>query len=267
MAELPIAVRDALEHLLELLDGALPGFVQALYVHGSLALGAWTAGLSDVDFVAVAQRPATAADLAHLRAAHEQVARAHPAVDLSGSYLQAADLGRPAGAVQPHPHFHDGILYPAGLHDINDVTWWLLKQHGLTVRGPAAQQLPYAVDWNALLDAMHANMNTYWGSFTRQPGRIAWLLSDYGVQWTVLGVLRQWYTFREHAITSKVGAGEYALDHLPKRWHALVREAIAIRAGFKQPRLRLRLMRAIETHALLCALIAACDTHPSKPPG
>jgi hypothetical protein len=49
-------------------------------------------------------------------------------------------------------------------------------------------------------------MNTYWARFTTDPRYIAWLLADYGIQWTVLGVLRQFYTFREHAITSKVGA-------------------------------------------------------------
>lgn len=80
-----------------------------------------------------------------------------------------------------------------------------------------------------LIRKMLQNLNTYWASFTRQPGRMVWLWCDYGIQWAVLGVLRQFYTFREGDITSKSGAGEYALKQLPERWHRLIQEALNIR--------------------------------------
>ena len=55
---------------------------------------------------------------------------------------------------------------------------------------------------------------------------MAWLVTDSGIQWTVLGVLRQWYT---HDIASKTEAGAHALTHLPHRWHRLIEEALRIR--------------------------------------
>jgi hypothetical protein len=38
-----------------------------------------------------------------------------------------------------------------------------------------------------LAGSLKQNLNGYWAGFTRKPSRMAWLLSDYGVQWTVLG--------------------------------------------------------------------------------
>lgn len=87
------------------------------------------------------------------------------------------------------------------------------------------------MDWGDLLARMHHNLNTYWVRFTSHPRRMTWLLDDYGVQWAVLGVLRQFYTFRERAIISKTAAGMYGLAHTPQQWHQLIQEAINIRMG------------------------------------
>ena len=72
-------------------------------------------------------------------------------------------------------------------------------------------------------------MNTYWKSWTQSPGRLIVLLSDWGIQWTVLGILRQFYTIRENKIITKRRAGEYALSVVPERWHRLINEALRIR--------------------------------------
>ena len=55
--------------------------------------------------------------------------------------------------------------------------------------------------------------------------------NDFAVEWCTLGMLRQFYTIREHDVTSKIGAGEYGLTLLPERWHGLIREAIAMERG------------------------------------
>jgi hypothetical protein len=80
---------------------------------------------------------------------------------------------------------------------------------------------------------------------------MSWLLTDFGIQWAVLGVLRQYYTFREGDITSKTGAGEYALTHLPARWHRLIREAIHIREHTGACSYGFQIFRAVEAWAFL----------------
>ncbi len=160
----------------------------------------------------------------------------------------------------PHPYVHDGILHASGYHDINAVTWWILKHRGIAVCGPPPDQFDIYVEWENLLVKMHHNLNTYWASFTTNPRRMVWLLKDYGIQWAVLGVLRQFYTFREQAITSKTGAGMYGLMHTPPQWHLLIQEAINIRAGSPASSYRFRIVRAITARAFLQLIIAACHT-------
>ncbi|MBZ0302050.1 MAG: DUF4111 domain-containing protein [Anaerolineae bacterium] len=88
-----------------------------------------------------------------------------------------------------------------------------------------------------------------------------WLGSDWGIQWAVLGVLRQFYSFREGAITSKVGAGDYALQHLPPTWHRLIQEALNIRTQSGQCLYRSRLLRMMEAVRFMRYIIQTCNLH------
>ncbi|WP_277674507.1 aminoglycoside adenylyltransferase domain-containing protein, partial [Piscibacillus halophilus] len=53
------------------------------------------------------------------------------------------------------------------------------------------------------------------------------------VEWTVLGLLRQYYTLMEKDIISKLEAGYYGLEILPTKWHPIIQEAINIRKNVK----------------------------------
>jgi hypothetical protein len=139
--------------------------------------------------------------------------------------------------------------------DLNGVDWWVLKNRGLTLRGPQTQSLEFQVDWQILLTNMKHNLNNYWAAYTYKPNRVAWLFTDYGIQWVVLGVLRQYYTFKEQDITSKIGAGEYALAYLPPKWHRLIQEAINIREQPHTTLYKFRVDRAIEAYRFLRYLL------------
>jgi len=256
---LPQPAQQALEDYLALVHTALPGLLEGVYIHGSLALNAYTPGLSDIDFISITSRRCTANDIDALRALHHTLLQRYPQAQLEGCYLLAQDIGRFEDTMPPHPYVHDGIFQAKGYHDINAVTWWILKHRGIAVYGPPAGQFDIQIDWEQLLTDMHHNLNTYWANFTSNPRRMAWLLNDYGIQWAVLGVLRQFYTFRERAITSKIGAGIYGLEHTPPQWRRLIREAINIRAGRTRSSYCSRMVRAIAARAFLQLIIVACD--------
>lgn len=258
---IPQPVQRVLHTYIGLVNEALPGLLNGLYLHGSLALGAFNPGLSDIDFIAITSRRCASSDIASLRAIHHTLAHRYPDVQLEGSYLQWPDLGRLEDTIPPHPHVHDGSLHPSGYHDVNGVTWWMLKHRGIAIIGPPPDQLDIHVDWEDLLAKMHHNLNTYWASFTTNPRRMASLLDDYGIQWAVLGVLRQLYTFHTHVITSKTEAGMYGLEHLPLQWHQLIQEAINIREGGRPSFYRFRVVRAIMARAFLQLVIKACHTN------
>lgn len=260
-ARVPECLCPLLHDYLTSTEQMLPGLMTGFYLHGSLALNVFDPAQSDVDFVAVVSRSCTAPDIDHLAAIHRQIEQDYPKWPMQGSYLLPGDLGQPRSA--PSPHYSDANLMSNRTDSENPVTWWLLKQHGIRLLGPAPEQLAYPLDRAALNAWLLGNLNSYWRSFTRDPRRIAWLMADYGVQWAVLGVLRQFYTLHEGEITSKLGAGVYGLETLPPRWHRLIGEAIAIRQGAHGSAYRSRAGRALDAFQFLINTIQVCNRDAS----
>jgi hypothetical protein len=259
-SRIPDVLVPLLQDYLAQVAQKLPGLLDAFYIEGSIALDAFNPTLSDVDFVAVVSHPCTKADLASLSEIHQHIAAQYPRWQMQGAYLQWSDLGAFKPAIQPAPNYSDGVLHPTGHGDGNSITWWTLKHRGIALLGREPDTLDYTVDMPLLLKRMMQNMNTFWRSYLTKPSRIAWLWSDFGIEWMVLGTLRQYYTFREQAITSKVGAGEYALKHLPQQWHQLIQEAINIRNQPGKSLYRVRLWRAMEAYRFLRYIISVTNS-------
>jgi hypothetical protein len=76
-----------------------------------------------------------------------------------------------------------------------------------------------------------------------------------------LGVLRQFYTFRENEIISKTGAGEYALSHTPDRWQRIIREALNLREARQEIIYHSRFFRAVDAVAFLKYIIQTCNAN------
>jgi hypothetical protein len=231
---IPKLIRPALENYVFLVNQELSDLIAGFYIVGSIALDGFNEQFSDIDFVAVLSRKASEAEIQKLTRIHKGIEKDFPKWKFSGCYIQTCDLGHFEDEMDPHPYYHDGKFYEKGYFEINSITWWILKNHGITIIGKEPVDLPFTVDWNLLLARMRENLNSYWVRWTNRTGRMLAILSDWGIQWTVLGVLRQYYTFRENSITTKMKAAEYALTILPSHWHTLIQEAINIREGKKQ---------------------------------
>jgi hypothetical protein len=241
-----------------LLQERVPDLADACYLHGSIALNAFNDRLSDIDFIAVLRHRPTADELKHLQTIHQIINTEYPRWKLDGSYLQWEDLGRLPNTIAPSPYVAEGIFHPQGHRDLNLVTWWLLKYHGIARFGTLPSQLTFTVSWDELVARMHDNLHRYWYSWTYSPMRLPQLFTDYGIQWTVLGILRLWYAFREGNIVSKTDAGRYALSHLPERWHPLIHEAINLRETPARRLYRSRICRAYDAVQFLRYIIWLC---------
>jgi hypothetical protein len=258
---IPKPIQPALQHYLTLMDQQLPDLLHAFYVEGSIALGGFNERFSDIDFIATLHYQMTAAEIDTVRRIHQTVTRNYPRWKLEGRYLPAHTFDQSSHRNEPHPHYHDGVLHLNGHFELNSVEGWILKNHGIALLGPTPQELSFTVEWAALIKAMRQNLNSYWVGWTNQPTRLLMLLTDWGIQWAVLGVLRQFYSFRENAITTKAYAGEYALTCLPARWHPLIQEALRIRAGQKRSTYSFRPTRTIEAISFLKFIIQACNAN------
>lgn len=87
-----------------------------------------------------------------------------------------------------------------------------------------------------LASEIRRNLETYWRAQVLEPGSQAVIepIPD-GIGWTVLGVPRLHCTLATGQITSKTGAGEYALRTFDERWHPLVQASLTQRRGGEAP--------------------------------
>jgi Aminoglycoside adenylyltransferase, C-terminal domain/Nucleotidyltransferase domain len=244
--QIPEPIHPLLENYVLLTSKELPNLISGFHIVGSIALGEFNELFSDIDFVAVLNREISQVDIERLITIHKRIEKDFPNWKLSGCYLQIYDLGRFENDIKPHPYYHDGKFHTEGYFEINSITWWTLKHHGIAIIGKEAADLPFTVDWNLLIAKMKQNLNSYWVSWTNRMDRFLVMFSDWGIQWTVLGVLRQYYTLRENSIPTKRRAAEYALASLPIRWHSLIQEAIDIREGKTKLHYRSKIVRMID---------------------
>lgn len=100
---LPDDVAGAVSHYLAVADRLLPGRIRDFYVVGSIALGAWRPGHSDIDFVAVVDGDLGERDMRRLALLHKvgnvpaawrALVRARPAIPGTGMF---ASLTGPHG--------------------------------------------------------------------------------------------------------------------------------------------------------------------------
>ena len=243
---LPKVVTPALESYIAQINHRLPGFLDGFYIVGSIALDEFNPHFSDVDFIAVTGHLATEQESKILYEIHQKVEVTYPHWKLSGVYLLPSDLGKQSREIGERIIFHDGKLDLQSDFEANPVTWWTLKNYGIPALGVDPSELSIPVDENYLVTWTLGNMNTYWKSWTRQPGKLITMLSDWGIQWTVLGVARQFYTVREKKVITKQRAGEYLLTIVPQKWHRIIKESIRIRTKSDDALYRSRIIRMLD---------------------
>ncbi|KMJ57267.1 hypothetical protein AB685_17880 [Bacillus sp. LL01] len=230
MGRIPENVQKVLNLYIDSCNKELPGLLEGLYLHGSIAIDAYMEGESDVDFVAVTSRKLTGKDADTLKNIHLNLEKTCEKPQLDGIYVQWTNM-------REETYFYNEGTFGKAVHDI-PVTWWLLKNKGITIMGPEAYDLPFAVTTEDLIAYVRKNMNEYWAQriFAMEQKKeqlIAYPVKhiETEMEWTVLGLLRQFYTSKEQGIISKLEAGEYGRRELDQKWHDLIQEAIHIRKG------------------------------------
>jgi hypothetical protein len=227
-AQIPPVVSKAVEAYLNDVDQALPRLVEGLYVSGSVGLGDFRPAISDIDLVAVCGRRPGETDL-------DQLARVHrpsqPSVDVL--YITGGDLLSDPSPLSA-PYSLEGAFYRDNGFQANPVTWRDLQTHGVPVRGPCLRESDVWFDADVLRRWNRDNLDRYWAgrleSWRHLDLTETFVRHQYGLQWLVLGVPRLHYTITTLEVTSKTGAGEYALRIVGSRWHPVIDTAIRLRA-------------------------------------
>ncbi len=233
MKKLPINVLNCLRDYQTLLNESLPGMVEGIYVHGSIALDAYVPGKSDVDFLTVLNRECTNKDLERLSNLHRMIEKQYAAPLLDGGYMRWDGFDETQSSMLS-PYYNDGKLQLS--HFYNPITGWILQSQGITIMGPDIQSVPLAITSQQLIAYVKRNMKEYWAERTKKVDksrdqflRLQDEEIDAEIEWCVLGLLRQYYTLREQKIISKAGAGHYGLEHLDVKWHPIITHALNVK--------------------------------------
>ena len=242
---LPEPAARVVRRYLDRVDAAAPDLIQDFYLVGSIALGGFRAGRSDIDFVATLGEPVTADHLKVLRRAHHRcwadgaakavVTRSWP-LTCNGYFLaDEADLARPPSEVIPVAAQVAERFEPRARFDVNPVSWWILAHHGIAMRGPSIDNLTVHVDDADLRSWTAANLITYWRPWAQaitgsgpRPWVAAFRQLSIGrlVASGVLGTARMHATITTGQVITKERAGDYALATFRRRWHPIIHNAL-----------------------------------------
>jgi hypothetical protein len=212
--------------------------VEGIYITGSLALDDFFPDKSDIDFIVVCKKFPDISTVSHLKRIHKTIAAEHTGPHLSGSYISYRSIMTAKPEDTRSWNYHNGRwLY--GPFELAPITIKELTSHAVTVFGPKAEDLGLSMERESLRHFLYQNLNSYWkawadrhAAFTKR--KIFLLLLPQLTEWSLLGVARQLYTLRTGKITSKSEAGTFCLEHLPEKFHPIIREAIAIRQSSKR---------------------------------
>jgi hypothetical protein len=181
--------------------GVLP--LIALWAHGSLALGDFVPGRSDLDLVAFIGAAVTGAQRLDLQRLHERLISEEPLADgLHCAYIvlgEQADPGR-SHLTWAHAELFDRRVSPVSRRE--------LLQGGLGLLGPAPETVIPPVTDAELADYVRGDLRDFWYPHTGQAD--LWL-NDIWVDLGLLTLARAAITLRDGRLSTK----REALDVLP----------------------------------------------------
>ena len=83
-SRIPEPVRPILKKYISLVEQKSPGLIRAFYIVGSIALNGFNERFSDIDFVAILDRPASPADVDSLRTLHKAYRGGFSGIEIIG---------------------------------------------------------------------------------------------------------------------------------------------------------------------------------------
>ncbi|HZO89607.1 MAG TPA: aminoglycoside adenylyltransferase domain-containing protein [Chthonomonadaceae bacterium] len=201
-----------------------------VYLRGSLALGDFLPDYSDLDLLAVTERPVNDGEFAGLAALHGQLA-ALPncyANRLEIAYIDRAALKR-FQAGRSHPTLGQGETLAWSEHRDNWILErWTVREHGVALLGPDAQTLIVPISPQDLRAAVRARLRD-WADWADQPDDPDWLLPRRHKAYVVETMCRALYTLAHSRLSSKPVAVAWALETLPEPWRSTVERSQAWR--------------------------------------
>lgn len=223
------AVDTLLTRLLTDVQRALGDELVGLYLYGSLALGDFDPGSSDIDFLVATRGVLPFATLTALDSLHQQLAASSLAYAhrLEGSYIPLQALRRYDPSDNTHPTIGVDWSFGLGPHKTNwIIERQIVREHSPALYGPPPHDLIDPVAPAALRAATREMLLGFWAQQLADP---EWLRARDYQAFAILTMCRALHTLAEGAVVSKPRAAAWAKRALDPAWTPLIDRALAWR--------------------------------------
>ncbi len=252
--------QDVTRMLVALLAGLRHEFQEklvGLYLRGSLALGDFIPATSDIDVLAVTERPLSDAQFVMLAALHAQLAALpNPYANrVEMAYIDRAALKR-FECGRRHPTLGQGEALAWSEHRDNWILErWTVRECGVTLLGPDPRTLIDPIGSDELRAAVRARLRD-WADWAEQPDDPDWLLPRAHKAYVVETMCRALSTLASGELWSKPRAVLWAIASLPEPWRATVVQSQAWRTDTtSDPTIVVEVMRFVHWAAVDGAIV------------
>jgi hypothetical protein len=197
-----------------------------LYLTGSLSYGDFNRDSSDIDLVAIVQRPVSAEALFQLQAMHRRIETQHPvwAARVEASYTPQSMMANVLPPAEPRPYYGEATFYPAAQYGnewiINN--YWLCNA-SIPLAGAGFKTLLPNVEMADVQKASLRDLFREWEPKLREP---AWLDNPHYQSYLVVNLCRILYTVMQGKLGSKKVSAAWVKSAYPQ-WQPLIEAAEA----------------------------------------
>jgi hypothetical protein len=219
-------VDTLLAHLLAEMRAVLGDELVGLYLYGSLSLGDFNPGSSDIDFLAATRGVLPDETLTQLAAMHARIAASGLpyAERLEGSYIPLRALRRHDPADNRHPTIGMDWAFGVGPHGSNwIIERHIVREHGHALHGPPPRDLIDPVTPDALRADTREMLLSFWSQQLHGPD---WLRTREYQAFAILTMCRALYVLAQGNVASKRVAAEWAKRALDPAWTLLIDRAL-----------------------------------------
>jgi hypothetical protein len=216
---------DLLAALVSEVHGVLGDDLVGLYLYGSAVTGGFDAGVSDLDLAAVTAHEVEAIDLTGLERMHDRFAEQNP--EWRGR-VEVVYIGR---ATLESFRTSDGslaVISPGEPFHVRDdrvadwlQNWYLIRETGETLYGPAAVEVLPRVEWAEFVAATRR-----YASEVQSRNRAG--VGGGTLAYTILTMCRALYVVRTQSLASKQEAAAWTREQMPD-WAWLIDAALSCR--------------------------------------
>jgi hypothetical protein len=221
-------INQILQILLSRIKAVLGDKLVGLYLGGSLVLGDFEAGISDIDLLAALSSPVEDNELAALEKMHTDFVAEYPEwydrIEICYASLQTLKTVKSTTStvvnISPGEPIHRRQTTKEWL-----MSWYLIREQSKTLYGPPPQTVIEPISHQEFIQAVKDHA-TGWGDWVQQ------MRNPFAQSYAILAISRAFYSIRTGEQTSKKQAALWVEQQLPQ-WSQVIHNALVWRSGGK----------------------------------